>query len=225
MPSANFGATWAGFLYPEGEDDHHRPRQPVLPPLPSHPPRRLRPHIRIALRIKPCVSLASVLPDHYANLWYAACTMQLPTTTDARPMFAVDAFRQDARTPQDPRLPQRFGRPDPNMAPRPRPPHRLCPPPALGLTQDELRTTHGVQFPIMRHTRWRRTTTPTPHRLHSLQGPTGRGLPRKVVKGDPSYTLTTPEGTKVGIALGWGISVTCGKARSPATPRTTRASE
>ena len=29
------------------------------------------------------------------------------------------------------------------------------------------------------------------------------GLPRKAIKGDTSYTLTTPEGTKEGIALGW----------------------
>ena len=35
------------------------------------------------------------------------------------------------------------------------------------------------------------------------KGLPGVGLPRKVIKGDTSYTLTTPEGTKEGIALGW----------------------
>ena len=29
------------------------------------------------------------------------------------------------------------------------------------------------------------------------------GLPRKAVTDDTSFTLTTPEGTKEGIALGW----------------------
>ena len=35
------------------------------------------------------------------------------------------------------------------------------------------------------------------------KGLPGVGLPRKAVKGDTSFTLTTPDGTKEGIALGW----------------------
>ena len=45
------------------------------------------------------------LTTHYANLWYAASTTQLPTATNARPMLPIDAFRPDAWTRQDPRLP------------------------------------------------------------------------------------------------------------------------
>ena len=37
---------------------------------------------------------------HYADLWHAGCTAQLPTATNAQPMTTIDAFRQDALTPQ-----------------------------------------------------------------------------------------------------------------------------
>ena len=90
------------------------------------------PRIRAALRIRALRLFC--LTNHYADLWYDACTAQLPRATDAQPMTAtaqlpsatnaksatattqppsatnaepmtaIDAFHQDAWTKQDPRL-------------------------------------------------------------------------------------------------------------------------
>ena len=75
----------------------------------------------------------------------------------------------------------------------------------LGLTLDELQTIYLAQFRIMRQyeaetyydAKDRIAVTP------SKDLPKVNPLP-KVIKGDISYTLTTPDGTEEGTAFGWG---------------------
>ena len=130
-------------------------------------------------------------------------------------MRAIDAFRTDAWTRRDPRLPDDFAALTPDW----RREHALrtdyarrqalveidvLAAVALGLTLDELLTIYRVQFPVMRQYEadtWydaagRIVFTPS-------KGLPGVGLPRKAVKGDTAYDLRTPAAERTGIALGW----------------------
>ena len=84
------------------------------------------PHIRAALRVR--ALRLCCLTNHYADLWYDACMSQHPPTNGTA-MTVIGAFRKDAWTHQGPHLPNDWAQLTPGAAPRPRPPHRLRPPP------------------------------------------------------------------------------------------------
>ena len=138
---------------------------------------------------------ANAKPRMASDIEAMTAAYQLPPATDSLPIVAIGAFRQGAWVRRSPRLLNDGADLFPEW-------HRYDQ--ALGLAPDGLQTTYPVQLPAMRqygaktyhHATECIVVTP-------LKGLPRVGLPKKAIKGDKSYTLTTRTGTEEDVALGW----------------------